>query len=147
MLLPGAAETIHKLHPDHKMLIVTNGIADVQRPRFDNSEIKRYFENIIISDEIGAAKPAAEFFDIAFKAMGEPDKKDVMIIGDSLTSDMAGGIKYGIDTCWYNPNKTQNTTSMNITYEIFELYELFKIVKTDNAAPPDTMVHADLGIG
>ena len=121
------------------MLIVTNGIADVQRPRFDNSEIKRYFEDIIISDEIGTAKPATDFFDIAFKAMGEPDKKDVMIIGDSLTSDMAGGIKYGIYTCWYNPNNTQSTTNINITYEISELNELLKIVKTpSNANSADT---------
>lgn len=79
-------------------------------------------------DEIGFAKPAAEFFDIAFKEMGDPARKDVMIIGDSLTSDMAGGIEYGIDTCWYNPHQIKNESKNNITCEISELQEILKIV-------------------
>jgi YjjG family noncanonical pyrimidine nucleotidase len=127
-LITGALETIRSLYPQYKMLLVTNGIADVQRPRFDNSEIRRYFENIIISDEVGFAKPATEFFDIAFKTIGQPSKKDVMIIGDSLTSDMAGGMKYGIDTCWYNPHQVKNERNVNITYEIFDLHELLKML-------------------
>ena len=128
MLLQGASETISLLYPDHKMMIVTNGIGGVQRPRFDNSKIKDFFENIIISEEIGVAKPAVQFFDIAFNAMGKPDKKDVLIIGDSLSSDMAGGINYGIDTCWYNPNRIPNENNDNITYEIRMLKELLQLV-------------------
>jgi len=131
MLISGALETIRHLYPEHKMLLVTNGIADVQRSRFDNSAIKKYFEDIIISDEVGFAKPATEFFDTAFTSMGQPAKEDVMIIGDSLTSDMTGGVKYQIDTCWYNPSKVQNENNLNITYEIIELQELLKI--TDDA--------------
>ena len=112
MLLPGALETIRNLYPKYKMLLVTNGIAEVQRQRFDSSGIKKYFANIIISDEAGFAKPATEFFDFSFKTMGEPNKKNVMIIGDSLTSDMTGGENYGICTCWYNPNKILNESNI-----------------------------------
>ena len=127
MLLDGVLKVISTLSPFYKMLLVTNGIADVQRPRLEKSEIIKYFEGIIISEEVGVAKPAAEFFDIAFNKMGHPPKKDVIIIGDSLTSDMAGGINYGIDTCWYNRNKIKNENDLNITYEIYELCTLLKI--------------------
>jgi 2-haloacid dehalogenase len=129
MLIPGAEEIVRELSLSCKMLIVTNGIADVQRPRLEKSVILKYFDDIIISDEIGAAKPASKFFDIAFKQMGYPDKKEVMIIGDSLTSDMSGGINYGIDTCWYNPNRMINENGLNITLEVNELETLKSIVE------------------
>ncbi len=124
ILIPGALDIIRKLGNDYQMAIVTNGIADVQRKRFDKSEIKQYFSRVIISDEIGVAKPDGRFFDAAFMAIGYPDKKDVIIIGDSLTSDIAGGINYGIDTCWFNPLKASNKDNVKMTYEITALSEL-----------------------
>ncbi len=130
MLIPGALDTIRTLHPKFKMFIVTNGISDVQRSRFNNSDIKQYFRDILISDEIGAAKPARKFFDVIYKMIGEPDKSEIMIIGDSLTSDMTGGINFEIDTCWYNPHQAKNVNNLNISYEINTLDELIKIVKS-----------------
>ena len=130
MLIPGTLDTIRALHPEFKMFIVTNGMSEVQRPRFDNSEINQYFIDILISDEIGVAKPAKEFFDVIFRRIGEPNKSDIIIIGDSLTSDMAGGINFGIDTCWFNPHHIKNKNNINISYEINKLHELIKIVKT-----------------
>ncbi len=130
MLIPGALDTIRSLHPEFRMFIVTNGIGDVQRPRFENSDIKKYFIDILISENIGVAKPAKEFFDVIYRMIGEPNKSDIMIIGDSLTSDMAGGINFGIDTCWYNPHQVKNVNNLNISYEISKLQELLKIVKT-----------------
>ena len=129
-LIEGTPEIISRLSASCRMLIVTNGIADVQRPRLENSEIFKYFDGIVISEEAGAAKPAAEFFDAAFNQMGNPSKKDVLIIGDSLTSDIAGGINYGIDTCWYNRNGIKNENDLDITYETTELKSLLKIVDT-----------------
>ncbi|MGA1823987.1 MAG: YjjG family noncanonical pyrimidine nucleotidase [bacterium] len=128
MLIDGALETIRALYPFYKMLLVTNGIADVQRPRFGNSAISRYFTDIIISDEIGFPKPAAQFFDSALQKIGDPSKKNVLIIGDTLTSDMAGGENSGIDTCWYNPHRAINDSNIKISYEIFELQELIGIL-------------------
>ena len=81
ILIKGALEVIDKLSSSHKMLLVTNGIADVQRARLEKSEIIKYFNGVIISEEAGAAKPATEFFDITFNKMGHPLKKDVMISG------------------------------------------------------------------
>jgi 2-haloacid dehalogenase len=129
MLIPGALKTIQTLFEDHKLLIVTNGIADVQRPRFDYSPIKDYFVDILISEEIGAVKPSPTFFDLAFRRMDHPDKKEVLMIGDSLTADISGGREYGIDTCWYNPSKKQNDSGLDADYEIQRLGQLLDVVR------------------
>ncbi len=105
-LLPGAEELCAYLATKYRLAIVTNGIAAVQRPRFEASPIRRHFEAIVISEEVGAAKPRPEIFERACAAMGFFDKSRVLMIGDSLSSDIAGGIAYGIDTCWLNPGKT-----------------------------------------
>jgi 2-haloacid dehalogenase len=129
MLIPETIETIRTLHSEFKMFIITNGFSEVQRSRFNNSDLYQYFVDILISDEIGVAKPAKEFFDYVFKIIGEPNKSDIMIIGDSLTSDMAGGINFGVDTCWFNPNQNDNKNKLNISFEISNMHELLKIVK------------------
>ena len=127
LLLPDALEVIRELAENHKLLIVTNGIGDVQRPRINNSDISDYIDGFVISEELGIAKPAKEYFDVAFEMMGKPDKNDVLIIGDSLSSDMTGGVNYGIDTCWFNPDKRPNDKIQGITYEIDNLKQVIKI--------------------
>lgn len=127
-LVDGAHELILALSGQHRLLLVTNGLTDVQRPRLGASLIGQYFEDWIISEEVGVAKPDSRFFDIAFERLGQPDKRDVLIIGDSLTSDMAGGVAYGIDTCWYNPTGRPAEHSLAITYEISDLDQLLTIV-------------------
>lgn len=99
-LLPGAEELCACLAAKYRLAIVTNGIAKVQRPRFEASPIRRHFEAIVISEEVGAAKPQPAIFERACEAMGIYDKSKVLMIGDSLSSDIAGGAAYGIDTCW-----------------------------------------------
>ncbi len=127
-LLEDAENTIIELSKDYHLLIITNGLKEVQRSRFTSSMIYKYFEEIIISGEVGAAKPGTEIFDIAFAAIGNPPKADVLIIGDSLSSDIAGGLGYGIDTCWFNPKKAKNNKDFIPTYEISNLLELFEIL-------------------
>ncbi len=126
-LLPDAYETVEKLSTTVEMIILTNGISTVQRPRLGDSPIGKFFRDIIISDEVGCAKPAAEIFDISFKKMGDPSPKTVLMVGDSLTSDIKGGNDYGIDTCWIHPDATSGETSV-ATYQIDKLSELFNIV-------------------
>lgn len=126
-LLPEALETVKALYSKCRLLIITNGIGDVQRPRFNASGLKPYFDDIVISEEIGAAKPSRKIFDIAFEMMNMPGKEETLIVGDSLTSDMAGGIKYGIDTCWYNPSGMQNEKGFEVTYEIQNLQQIISI--------------------
>ena len=82
---------------------------------------------------MGAAKPQPAFFDAAFARTAarneRPAKSDVLIIGDSLTSDIQGGVDYGLDTCWYNPNAEPRPGDLQqITYEIRHLPELLEMV-------------------
>lgn len=98
-LLDGSEELLQKLYGKVKMLLVTNGLKEVQRPRFSASSIIKYFEDIVVSDEIGVAKPQKEYFDYAFNLAGNPPKEKVLMVGDSLSSDIKGGNDYGIDTC------------------------------------------------
>jgi 2-haloacid dehalogenase len=128
-LVDGAYEVLNTLHVKSKIAIVTNGLTAVQRSRLELSPIKTFITELIISEEIGAAKPHAVFFDTAWECTGNPPKNDVLIIGDSLSSDMQGGLNYGIDTCWFNPAGVQRPTDLKITYEIRHLRELLETVE------------------
>jgi 2-haloacid dehalogenase len=77
---------------------------------------------------VGAEKPNKEYFDYVFEKLGITDKKEVLMIGDSLIGDMTGGYNAGIDTCWYNPSHKPNTSGVPITYEIDNLGEIMEIV-------------------
>ena len=108
----------------YRMAILTNGLTTVQRGRLARSVIGQYFAEIIISEEIGAAKPAREFFDVVWKRLGNPGRNDALMIGDGWASDMAGAVAYGLDTCWYNPGRKPRPDGRTITHEIASLREL-----------------------
>ena len=101
--IQGARQVLEWSGQHFKLALVTNGFAEVQHPRIEKSDLKRYFEHIVISEEIGSNKPATAFFDHTFDLIDKPAREEVMIIGDSLSSDIKGGSDYGIKTCWYNP--------------------------------------------
>ena len=128
-LLPGAEAVVHDLSSRFRLLLATNGISVVQRPRFAHSSIRKYFEDVVISDEIGVAKPQVGFMAEAFSRMGQPKKSDVLMIGDSLSSDVAGGANFGIDTCWFNPEGHALDGSPKPTFEIADLNEIDGIVR------------------
>jgi 2-haloacid dehalogenase len=127
-LIEGAIEILQTLHPRYGLAIVTNGLKVVQQSRLACSPIRDYIAEMIISEEVGANKPDQAIFDAAFERMGYPLKSEVLIIGDSLTSDIEGGYRYGIDTCWYNPADLSHSTEMKITYQIKSLSELNNIL-------------------
>jgi 2-haloacid dehalogenase len=130
-LLEGTAEVLHKLAEQCHLCVVTNGLTDVQRPRLEKSSIAPLIEKIFISDEMGVAKPDPAFFERVFESIGQPAKKDVLIVGDSLSSDMLGGVQYGIDTCWFNPSG--KTTDLPLTFEIHSLQELIPLIQANHA--------------
>ena len=123
-LIDGAFDLLHQLQADYRIGIVTNGLQAVQQRRLAQSPIRDTISAVIISEEVGAAKPKAEFFDAAFARSGNPAKSEVLIIGDSLSADMQGGIDYGIDTCWFNPGGAPRPDHLAITYEIAHLRDL-----------------------
>jgi len=127
-MLDGAYEVIDTLRKNSRLAIVTNGLQKVQRNRLARSLIRDHIDELIISEEVGAAKPKAAFFDAAFARIGSPPKSDVLIIGDSLSADMQGGVDYGIDTCWYNPSGAPHPGNLAITYEISHLRELLTLI-------------------
>ncbi|MGL5328713.1 MAG: HAD-IA family hydrolase, partial [Peptostreptococcaceae bacterium] len=98
------------------------------RRRIKESIVAHYFDDVVISDEIKIAKPSIEIFDYALNNLEHINKKSVLMIGDSLISDIQGGINAGVDTCWFNVNKKENNLGLNPTYEITSLNELKNIL-------------------
>lgn len=127
-LLPDAEAVVRELAPRFGLLLATNGIAEVQRRRLGGSSIRPFFEDLLISEEIGVSKPAGEFFAEAFARMGQPERTEVLVVGDGLSSDIAGGAAFGLDTCWFNPLRAANDSAVTPTYEISSLPELLDIV-------------------
>lgn len=111
-----------------RQYIVTNGVASTQRHKLQLAGFDRIMDDIFISEEMGAAKPSPLFFAKCFEKIGAYDKSRMVIVGDSLTSDMRGGSNAGIDTCWYNPRHLKNDTAVHITYEIHTLDEIKTIL-------------------
>lgn len=121
-LIEHAIEILEYLSKKYDLYVVTNGVASTQYNRLKLLDLNKYFKDIFISEEIGYQKPKIEFFDYCFKHIDHFDKNKTLIIGDSLTSDMQGGINAQIDTCWYNPQHDKAT--IKIDYIIHDLNEL-----------------------
>ena len=128
-MVEGARPLLNRLLGKYKMAIVTNGLQDVQRPRVRKTKTEHYFEEIIVSEEIGASKPGKAFFDYTFEQIGQPTKEETLMVGDSLNSDIRGGNDFGIDTCWFNPGKQRNESNIVPNFEIDELNLLDPILK------------------
>ncbi len=128
-LIDGAYDICKYISDKHiEQYIITNGISSVQRSRFSLSKLKVFFPKIYISEEIGHQKPKREFFDFVLSDLPSHIKEDMLIIGDSLSSDIKGGENSGIDTCYFNPNKNDNLTKIKPTYEISRLDEITKFI-------------------
>jgi YjjG family noncanonical pyrimidine nucleotidase len=127
-LFPGARDLLAGLSGEASLALVSNGIGQVVRDKVERLDLARYFDAIVISGEVGVAKPHSEFFDMAFERLGHPEKATTLMIGDSLASDIQGGYAYGIDTCWYAP-KTQTEPTPAPTYRVRRLSEIPALVE------------------
>ena len=108
--IPGAAKMLEELSAGYRLYLASNGTKDVQLSRIKSADISRYFEDIFISQDIGADKPSAGFFEGVFARVPDMTKPETVIIGDSLTSDIRGGQNFGLTTIWYNPRGEKNDT-------------------------------------
>lgn len=111
-----------------RLYLVSNGVLSIQNSRMRGSGMDKYFLRRFVSEEVGYPKPRKEYFDYCFKHIDKFERSRALIIGDSLTSDIQGGINAGIDTCWYNPKHIVNASFVMATYEINDLEQLFTIV-------------------
>jgi 2-haloacid dehalogenase len=128
ILIPGAETVVRTLSERYRIAVLTNGLKDVQRPRLEKSAIWHCLSGLVISEEVGAAKPAPEYFAIASQQMGNPPKNSVLMIGDNLNSDIRGASRYGLDTCWYNPARLPRPADLSINYEIHDLLVLISLL-------------------
>ena len=130
-LLDGAEETVRGLAARHRLVLVTNGLARVQRPRVERSAVASCFAALVISDEVGIAKPDPAILAYACSLVGERagvrERRTMLMIGDSLKADVAAGAAFGIDTCWFNPSRQPSGGWPQPTYEISRLEELHRI--------------------
>ncbi len=131
-LYPGAAHALDALAGAATLALVTNGLSEVQRSRIDRLDIGAFFATVLISGEVGVAKPSTAFFDLAFERLGGPDRAGALVVGDSLSADIAGGTAYGVATCWYNPHG-RHAGSHPIDHEIARLDELPALVRGEPA--------------
>ena len=124
----GAYELLDYLKDKYKLYIVSNGFRFVQESRLKIGSFEKYFEDVFVSEDIGIPKPAKEFFDYCFDKLGNPDKNDTILIGDSISADIIGGISYGIDTVWFNKNNEELPDNITPTYTVNTLKEIQKIL-------------------
>ncbi len=127
-ILEGAEEMCRALHGKAKMYIVTNGVEFIQKGRYARCGIDRYFDGVFISDTIGVEKPSVKYFEYVAAHIDGFEADKALIIGDSLSSDMKGGINYGIDTCWYAPSGKSVPEDMKLTHVARSFDEVTKFI-------------------
>ena len=127
--MPLAEKTLEELCGKYTLYLVSNGNARVQEGRLNTSGIRKYFRDIFISENIGWDKPSPKFFDCCFERMGGVPRDESIIIGDSLSSDILGGINAGIHTCWYNPRGAELRPGISPEYTISSLGEAAELLR------------------
>ena len=127
--LPGAEEAVDRLSKKYRLFLASNGTASVQKGRMTSANLYRFFEKVFVSQEIGHNKPSKDYFDACFAQIPGFDPDKAMIVGDSLTSDILGGIRAGLRTCWVNPDHSAGREDIRPDYEIEGLYQLEAILE------------------
>ncbi len=122
-MIEGAEEILKYLKlKGYTICITTNGVSFTQYKRIKESGLKKYFDYIFVSEDAGHQKPEKEYFDYVLQNSPEKDTSKILVIGDSQSSDILGGINSGLDTCWYNPSKQKG--KYPTSYEIDDILKL-----------------------
>ena len=126
--IENSVSLLEKLSKNYDIYIVTNSLKTVNDSRSEVGGITPFIKGRFVSEAIGVSKPQKGFLDYCFEHM--PYKKEeVLLIGDSLFSDIKGAVEYGIDSCWFNQKNRDNDTGLAPTYEIHSLWDLLRILK------------------
>ena len=127
--LPGAEEAVDRLSKKYRLFLASNGTASVQKGRMTSANLYRFFEQVFVSQELGHNKPSLEYFEAAFSRIPGFDRSKCLMVGDSLTSDIRGGIRAGIKTCWVNPGHALHPAEITPDYQIEYLYQLEELLE------------------
>ena len=127
--LPGAEEAVDSLHKKYRLFLASNGTASVQKGRMTSANLYRFFEQVFVSQEIGFNKPSRAYFDACFARIPDFDREKALMVGDSLTSDIQGGINAGIRTVWVNPEH-KNCGNIRPDCEIEALSQLEALLES-----------------
>lgn len=128
ILLPGALALCEKLKAlGCKLYLATNGVTRVQKKRLAESELNGLIDGIFVSEEAGAPKPQKEYFDYVFAHIGNPGRSRVLMVGDSLSSDIKGAVDYGLGSCWLN--RKGASTDLPIIAEVHSVPEILRVVE------------------
>lgn len=131
-LLPGAAELLNDLSGRATLGIITNGFTRMQQPRMDNNKVSHHFDHLVISEQVGVAKPHKGIFEHTFQLMGHPPKEQVLMVGDNPHADVLGGINAGIHTCWLNHHGKERPEGITPHHEVADLYQLKALLSNTN---------------
>lgn len=132
--LPGAVEAVARWSRVLPVIIVTNGISKVQHGRMEGSEVRHFISGMVISEEVGAAKPDPRMLELAMEKAGVADRRRALMLGDSLSSDIAAAANAGVDACWFNPRGARNVKGLPVRYEIRSLDEVDAILTGEAGA-------------
>lgn len=124
--IEGAKKLLQDLYSNYEIFVATNGPKDAAISKLKKAKLELYVSSIVCSEEVGFSKPMLEFFNYLFGKMPNKDKSKMLLIGDSLTTDILGGMNSGIDTCWFNPNNSLLPDQYYPTISINKLLQLKK---------------------
>ncbi len=124
--MAGSYEMLEYLSGKYRLFAASNGPHEQQVERLRKADMLKYFEKVFTSGKIGAEKPSADFFEYCFENGADIIPEEGVMLGDSLTSDMKGGLWFGMKTIWLN-NKNEKT-ELPVDYEIKSLNEVKNIL-------------------
>ncbi|GIU43554.1 pyrimidine 5'-nucleotidase [Shewanella algidipiscicola] len=130
-LLPGAKELVDALHGKVNMGIITNGFTALQTIRLQRTGLLHAFSPVVISEEVGVAKPDVAIFNHALSQMNHPPREHVLMVGDNPHSDIQGGLNAGFDTCWLNHSNQVQPEGITPHYQVGSLSELQRLLETE----------------
>lgn len=120
----GAMELLEYLSPRYTLCAASNAFEQQQLTRLRSAGMLKYFTHTFISESLGFSKPSAEFFNCCMQQLGDIAKDEVMMIGDSLTADIRGGVSFGVVTCWYNHHRQTLPPDLKPDYVVDSLSEI-----------------------
>lgn len=128
--LPGAREAVERLSKHYRLFLASNGTASVQHARLTSAGLYPYFEKVFISQEVGYHKPSRAYFEECFAQIPGFEAEKAIMVGDSLTSDILGGLRSGLKTCWVNPGHAPAPADIRPDCEIESLSQLEPLLAT-----------------